>query len=129
MMFSIFPCVCWPSVRLLWKNVFLCLLIYLFIYIELQELSVYFRDLSFLHCFTCKYFSPSLRSVFSSYDFLCYAEFLFFVCLFNWVHLFVLFFSVWEVDQKWSCWGLCPRVSACIFLLRVLQCLALHLCL
>ena len=129
MIFSIFPCVCWRSVRLLWKNVFLCLLIYLFIYIELQELSVYFRDLSFLHCFTCKYFLPVWGLSFHlMISFAMQSSYFLFVCLIGSICLF-LFSSVWEVDQKWSCWGLCQRVSACVFLFRVLQCLALHLCL
>ena len=47
-------------------------------------------------------FSPSLKFVFSSYDFLCYAKVLFFVfvCLFNWVHLFVFIFFSLEGGSK-----------------------------
>ena len=129
-MFSIFPCVCWPSVCLLWRNVFLCLLIYLFIYIELQEVSGYFGDSSFLHCFICKYFLPAWSLSFHLMISFAMQRFYFlflFVCLIGSICLF-LFSSVWKVDQKWSCWGLCQRVSACVFILRVLWCLALHLC-
>ena len=114
-MFSIFPCVCWLSVCLLWRNVFLCLLIYLFILNCKSCLYIFWRFILFtlLHL---QIFSPSLRFVFSSYDFLGYAKVLFvylFVCLIGSICLF-LFSSVWEVDQKWSCWGLCQRVSVCL---------------
>ena len=62
-MLSIFSCVCWPSVCLLWRNVCLGLLpIFclgcLFFDIELHEWLVYFGDYSFVGCFLCKYFLP-----------------------------------------------------------------------
>ena len=93
-MFSIFPCVCWPSVCLLWRNVFLCLLIYLFI----------------LSCESCLYileihpfYIASFANIFSqfevclfilSFSWLC-KGFCVFVCLFSWVQLFFfIFFSL-----------------------------------
>ena len=62
-MLSIFSCVCWPSVCLLWRNVCLGLLpIFclgcLVFDIELHERLVYFGDYSFVGCFLCKYFLP-----------------------------------------------------------------------
>ena len=80
-MLSIFACTSWPSICLLWWNIYLGLLPifyldYLFFYdIELHELFVYFADESFVHCFICKYFLPfwglSFRLV---YGFLCCAK-------------------------------------------------------
>ena len=65
---SIFSCAFWPSVCLLWRNVYLnllpVLLIGLFLDIELHELFVYFGDESLAGCLLCRYFSHSLGCLF-----------------------------------------------------------------
>ena len=63
-MLSIFSCVCWPSVSLLWRNVCLGLwpifLIGLLVFfdIKLYELFVYSRNKSLVYHIICKYFLP-----------------------------------------------------------------------
>ena len=62
-MLSSFSCASWPSVCLLWRNVYLGLpaifgLGCLFFNIELHELFIYFGDQSFVHWCICKYFLP-----------------------------------------------------------------------
>ena len=65
---SIFSCAFWPSVCLLWRNVYLnllpVLLIGLFLDIELHALFVYFGDESLAGCLLCRYFSHSLGCLF-----------------------------------------------------------------
>ena len=58
-MLSIFSCAFWPSVCLLWINVYLDLLpIFLkvgfFFNIKLHEMFIYFVDESLVSCFVCK---------------------------------------------------------------------------
>ena len=80
-MLSIFSCVCWPSVSLLWRNVCLGLwpifLIGLLVFfdIKLYELFVYSRNKSLVYHIICKYFLPVHRLSFCSLDsFLCCAK-------------------------------------------------------
>ena len=59
-MLSIFSCVCWPSVCLLWGNVCLSLLpIFFFEWVVSSiELLVYFGNKSLVSCFIWNYFLP-----------------------------------------------------------------------
>ena len=96
MMLSIFSCVCWPSVYLLRRNVYVGLLpIFwlgcLFFDIELHELFEYFGDWFLVSCFICKYFllfqGLSFHFV---YGFLCCAKaFKFKSHLFIFVFIFI----------------------------------------
>ena len=75
----LFMCL-WPSVCLLWINVYLDLLpifwlfVCLFFDIELCELFIYFGDYFLIGCIVCKYFLPFCNLSFCFvYGFLCYA--------------------------------------------------------
>ena len=79
MLLSIFLCASWPSVCLLWRNVYLGLpsifLSFFFFYIKLHELFVCFGDWSFVSCFICKYFLPFWGLSFHIiYGFLCFPK-------------------------------------------------------
>ena len=71
-MLSIFSGICWSSVCLLWRSIYLDLLApifwldYLFVCfdIELHELLVYFGDCSLVSVFICNYFSHSESCLF-----------------------------------------------------------------
>ena len=63
-MLSIFSHAYWPSVFLLWKDVYLGLLSIFglgFFVVELYELFVYFRNEALVGCIVCKYFLPFCR--------------------------------------------------------------------
>ena len=101
-MLSIFSCVCYPSVCLLWRNVCLGLFplfdwVVCFSGLELYELPMYFRNESFVSCFICYYFLPSWGLSFHlSYSFLCSAK----VFKFNQVPL-VYFCFYFHYSRRW----------------------------
>ena len=112
-MFSIFSCVSWPSVCLLWKNVHLyplsifksvCLEFYA---AELLEFYIYILDSNSLSDMTCKYFLPFTRL---SFHFLAY--FLWCADTFKFEGVpFCLFLLFWplllESDSKIHCQNWC----------------------
>ena len=80
-MLSSFSCACWPSVCLLWRNVYLDLLRifkilgFVFFNTEIYELFVYFGNWSFVGLIICKYFLLFCRLSFCFiYGFLCYTK-------------------------------------------------------
>jgi len=93
-MLRIFSCVYWPSVCLVWENIFSGLAIFKFFFffdIEFYELLVYFVYLSLTGHITCKYFLPFIRLSFCFvYGLLCctkafkfnYVLFVYFLLLF-----------------------------------------------
>ena len=64
-MLSIFSCACWPSVCLLWRNVYLCLLpifwLGFFFLSELHKLFVSFAYYSLVGHMVCNFFFPLIK--------------------------------------------------------------------
>ena len=81
-MLSIFPCVCWPSICLLWGNACLGLLPILwlsclFFWCWVAWAACIFWKLILCYCFTCSYFLPFWGLSFSlAFCFLCCAKLL-----------------------------------------------------
>ena len=102
-MLRIFPCACWPSVCCLWRNVYLdlllflwlgcvfycCCLFVLFFDVELPELFVYFEINPLLFASFVNIFSHSVRCLFILFM-VSFAVQKFISLL--WSHLFLFYF-------------------------------------
>ena len=129
---NIFSCAYWPSVFLLWRHVYLGLLLifqlficfYLFIYLRYMS-CVYILEIKLLlvelfanilsHSICC----PSV------YGFLCCAK----SCNWDWLSLVCLFLFLlpWETDLREQWYSLFQRVFCLWSLLEVLWCYVLCL--
>ena len=102
-MLSIFSCAYWPSVCLLWRNVYLELLLIfqlgcLFFVIELYKLFVYFGNKALFRYMICKYFLPVWVYFWALYSVPLIHMFVFVPvpCCFDYCS-FVVLFEVWRV--------------------------------
>ena len=129
-MLNIFSCAYWPSVFLIWRNIYLGLQP---IYglgcsnaVEHHELFVNLRTSPLLVTLFEQIFSPSLW-VFCVL-FVVYFAMQTLLSLSR-PHLFIFVFIsiIWEMGWKRYCCGLCQKVFCLRFPLGVLQCLVSHL--
>ena len=123
-MLSIFSCVCWPSICLLWRRRIFCPFFYfsfLFFLILSCMNCLYILEINLLSvsCIVCKYLLPSCRLSFCFlYGFLCCAK----AFKFNYVS-FVYFCFYFHYCRRWNpkryYYDLCQRVFCLCFPLCV----------
>ena len=131
-MSSILSCVCWQSVYLLWRNVYLDLLP------TFGLGCLFFLILSCMSCLCILEINPlsvaSFTNIFSHSEGCLFILFIVSFAVqkllsFISSHFFIFVFISFTlgVGQKGSCCELCQRVFFLCFPPRVLECLALHL--
>ena len=120
-MLSIFSCASWPSIRLLWKNVYLDLPIFqldcFVVVVELYELFIYFGNWALVGCIICIFLLPFHRLHF---HFMVSFVIQKLVSLITSYLFWVLFLLPWENDLRKHWYNLCQRMFGLYSLLGVL---------